>query len=211
MTDAEMVNDALWSKGRRGVVEINERLEPAGFVIGNGVVLLPAPGFMKDGRVEDATLSVPDEGEDALALQLEVRLLPEGDGPSEHARLLDRWEAYHGRRGAARFMVGVAQAARLGNAVVDGEELSVVNTLGNEPALLRRLNADRAALARGVKRLTGNEAFEPTAVGVDQRGVDVRTRTGVFRVPGPRGKQLDDDGAAAMVSELLMSGGAARD
>jgi len=202
-----MVNDALWSKGRRGVVEITERLEPVGFVIGNGVVVLPAPGFMKDGRVEDATLYVPDEGEDALALQLEVRLLPEGDAQSEHARLLDRWEAYHGRRGSARFMVGVAQAARYLNAVVDGEELSVVNTLGNEPALLRRLNADRAALARGVKRVTGLEAFEPTAVGVDQRGIDVRTRTGVIRVPGGRGRPLDDEAAAALVGELLQHEG----
>jgi hypothetical protein len=206
--EVDLVNGAMWSMGRRGVLEVDGRLEQVGFVMGHGVFLLPAPGFVKEGRVEDATLHVPDEGENGLGLQLEVRVLEEGEGtiPPEYARLMDRWEAYHGRRGTARFMVGVAQAARWLNMVVDGDELTVVNTLRNEAVLLRQLNADREVLRRGIGRQTKLRVFEPTAVGVDQRGVDVRTRTGVVRVAAPDNRQLNDAEAAALVQQLLEAG-----
>lgn len=213
MTDAELVNAAVWRMGRRGVLEMQERLERVGFVVGHGVILLPAPGFMVEGRVEDGALHVPDEGEQSVGIQLEVRLLPEGGEPGsagEHARLLDRWEAYHGRRGAARFAIAAAEGARLGGAVVDGEDLELVNTLGNEGALLRKLNADRAALQRAVSRRLGVEIADPTAVGIDQRGVDVRTRTGVLRLSAAKGARLDDAGAGAFVNDLLSTGEGAR-
>ncbi len=209
MTDAEAVNAGVWNNARRGVLEVHERLERVGFVIGHGVILLPAPGFMKDGRVEDGVLHVPDERDDGLGIQIEVRALGEGDGGggsggngAAHAgRLLDRWEAYHGRRGTSRFAVAAAQGARLGGAVVDGDEIELVNTLGNEPTLLRTLNADRQRLARGVSARLGTQAFEPTAVGVDQRGIDVRTRTSVMRVRAA--ERLGDASAAAFVAALL--------
>ncbi|MDP1661934.1 MAG: hypothetical protein Q8L55_08450 [Phycisphaerales bacterium] len=212
MTDAEAVNAGVWNNARRGVLEVHERLERVGFVIGHGVILLPAPGFMKDGRTEDGVLHVPDERDDGLGVQLEVRVLDEGgdgavsgdEGAAQYGGLLDRWEAYHGRRGTSRFAVAVAQGARLGGAVVDGEEIELVNTLANEGTLLRTLNGDRAKLARAVSARLGVEVFEPTAVGIDQRGIDVRTRTSVMRVRAA--ERLGGPSALAFVEELLREG-----
>jgi hypothetical protein len=217
MTDVEAANSAVWGRGRRGVLELRERLERVGFVVGQGVIVLPAHGFLEPSKLEDGALYVPDEHEGGLALQVEVRLLDEAqEGGSGYARLIDRWEAYHGRRGAARFAVCVIAGARLGASVIDGDDLQLVNTLGNEGTLLRRLNADRAALARAVGGRLGLEVFEPLAVGVDQRGIDVRTRTGVLRVPmavtaasSARSPRDGDTEAAAFV-EALLSGGAER-
>lgn len=225
MTDDEAVNAALWGMGRRGVLEIGERLERVGFVIGQGVILVPAPGSLTGGRLEDGSLYIPDEHRGSLAVQVEVRLLDEGGGGDGaeskgggaggggggggagegHARLIDRWEAYHGRRGAARFAVCGLIGARLGDVIVDGDDLQLVNTLGNEGALLRRLNSDRALLARRLGERLRLEVHEPTAVGVDQRGADVRTRTGVMRVAGggSGGVVMSDVEAAAFVERLL--------
>lgn len=199
MPGVEAVNEALWNSRRRGVVELVDRLERVGFVIGQGVLLLPAPSSLEPGTLEDGVLWVPDEGETSLAVQVEARLLEDEGDP--FARLIDRWEAYHGRRGAARFAVCGVSGARLGSEVVDGDDLGLVRTLGNEPALLKALNADRGALRAAVSTRLGLEAHEPTAVGVDQRGIDVRCRTGVVRVPF--GAVLDEASAATAVGELV--------
>ncbi|MFT3684001.1 MAG: hypothetical protein QM783_03570 [Phycisphaerales bacterium] len=200
MSGVEAVNAALWRSARRGVLEAADRLERVGFVVGQGVILLPAPASLEPGTLEDAVLWVPDEGEESLAVQVEIRLLE--DETSGHARLIDRWEAYHGRRGAARFAVCGVSGARLGGMVIDGDDLRLVNTLGNEGALLRRLNADKLLLAQCVRERLGVDVHEPTAVGVDQRGIDVRTRTGVVRL-GVDGGVMNDGEAAELVEGLL--------
>lgn len=205
MTDVEAVNAKVWSNARRGVLELRERLERVGFVVGQGVIVLPAHGFMEHGSLEDGALYVPDEREGGLALQVEVRLIEDTEKSSGYGRLLDRWEAYHGRPGSARFAVAVVVGARLGATVVDGDDLRLVNTVANEAPLLRRLNADRRVLERAISAQVGVPVHEPLAVGIDQWGIDVRTRTGVLRVrTDPAG---DAAAAAEYVERLLAAGG----
>lgn len=202
MSDAETVSAAVWNMGRRGILEVNSRLEPVGFVIGHGVILLPAPTVLVEGHVQDGSLHIPDERAVGLGLQVSVRLIDEqAQETAGYARLIDRWDAYHGRRGTARFAVCAVDGGRIGAAVVDGDEIELVNALGNESPLLRKLNADRSLLERAVRRRLGIALFEPLAVGVDHRGIDVRTRTGVLRVAA--GEKLNDQTASEFVDGLL--------
>lgn len=151
---------------------------PVRFVIDGrtGELVMPLPpGVAAAG---DQVLFIPHEADDALQLLLALRPL----GPEESSTY-DRWQAYHGTPRAPAWVAARIEAARLEGQVVDGSEMTLRNPLvGAEAALCRTANADRAAL-RGACRRAGLEVADPVCVGVDPRGLDVRARFEIVRVP----------------------------
>ena len=136
---------------------------------------------------------MPEERNDALQLLIEAREV-EPDSAS------DRFLAYHGRPAHARWIEARVDAVRWADAVLDGAELDLRNALhSTEPALLRELNADRDRLAV----LSGHpRSVEPVAVGVDQDGIDIRTRAGLVRIRFESAPESEGD-AAELVRRLL--------
>lgn len=192
-------------RGRRsGALVYDGTPLPSRFVLDNdtGRPVLPVPHAVMDA--EEHVLFIPDEGEGALQLLAipEVIDAATSDAP-------DRWTAHHG---AARLPLWVRFAidcARIGGHVLDGADLAIANTLAAaEPALCKRLNADRARLARLAAGFLGVQPDEALAVGVDQFGVDVRTRLDVVRAPFPA-TAIDAAAAEAMLDALLAGAGEA--
>jgi hypothetical protein len=158
-------------------------------------VVFPTNPIVFEG---EAVLFTPEESDQALQLLL----LPRPTDPDTD-EACDRWKAYHGTPAYPRWASCGIESARLGDDVVEGEALMVPNPLrAAEPALCKRLNADRARLTRLCHRATGVEIPGPLAVGVDPDGVDVKARFGIVRVlfgaPAPTG-----EAAGAAIDALL--------
>ncbi len=116
----------------------------------------------------------------------------------------DRLITYHGRAEEARFAALEVLDAKWERGEIDIESLITANPVRREEGkLCRGLNADRGRLGAMVRRRLGREVMEPTAVGVDAWGVDVRTRTGLVRL------EFDsaiEPGAVGATIERWMSG-----
>lgn len=118
--------------------------------------------------------------------------------------LHDRHRAYHGESPLTHYAVASILGGKLDNSeVIDGDELQQPNPLAHAISRLGRLlNADRAVLASICETLTGAAPEEPTAVGIDPNGFDVRARFGVIRArfdaPCP-----DEDSARASIERLI--------
>ncbi|MFM9994662.1 MAG: DUF2470 domain-containing protein [Phycisphaerales bacterium] len=188
-----------------------------GVLLADGLV--SAVRFMIDGRTgrlvfpcgplvfdaEELVLHTPEEGDDAL--QLLVHAAP-ADPATDPA--CDRWLAAFGTPDVTRWAACTIESGRFGGAVLDGELLTLVNPLLTvEAGLIRRLNADRAALTRLCTRYAGVEVPEPLCVGVDPGGVDVRARFGVVRVPFDV-EATTPERADAQLNAMLSGGGGAR-
>lgn len=154
---------------------------PIRFVIDgrSGRVVFPCPPIVLEA--DELVLHVPEERDDAL----QALLSAEPIDPSADAA--DRWSACFGTPRFPRWASCRVESARLGDAVIDGDALHLVNPLlAFEPALCRRVNADPAALTRLCRRLAGVDVPGATCVGVDPGGIDVRARFGIVRLPFPR-------------------------
>jgi hypothetical protein len=137
---------------------------------------------------EHATLFIPEESDEALQILVAPHPIPESD-PA-----VDRFLIYHGRSEGLVWTRLEVLGARLGAKVFDPEEVAAANPwTGVEPALCRRLNSDRALLARAVR--TDDPSVR--SVGVDPWGMDVRLRWEVLRVPWPEPREGVDAGRAA--------------
>lgn len=178
MTDAGPAIRALRDH-RTGVLLADGLVLPVRFVIDGrtGRLVFPCGAAVLDA--EELVLHVPEERDDAL--QLLIHAAPTDPGADGAC---DRWLGAFGTPDVARWASCTVESGRLGGAVIDGDVLTLVNPLcAAEPALCRRLNADRAALTRLCTRFAGVEVPEPLCVGMDPGGVDVRARFGVVRVP----------------------------
>lgn len=179
-------------------IEDNTRREPvrflrrhfSGTIVSDEVVL--KRNFVIDPRsgefvaalppnVEEShsvVLHVPDESDSALQLLVECRAL---DAMRDGA--CDRLLIYHGRSEGARFMGMTPIDGKLDEKSFQIEKKFASNPLWeDEPRLCRILNADSGALGALVRSMGGRELIEPKAVGVDDMGLDVRTRTGMVRL-----------------------------
>lgn len=149
---------------------------------------------------EQLVLCLPDDTFEADATMLVHHR------PATEDQWTDRHMAYHPDHRPPRWARAVIDAVRLRSGeVVAGDRLGLPNPLlGVEPALCKRLNADRDALRELCLLLTGVEPEEPTAVGVDRLGIDVRARFGIVRVELPA--PCEDTDEAARVIEALIGG-----
>lgn len=141
-----------------------------------GEFVAALPPSLEDA--ESVVLHVPDESRGSLQLMAECRTLDANRDAS-----CDRLLIYHGRAEGAKFVamrpIDVKWALRR----LQIENFFLANPLAKEePRLCRLLNADAGALGALVLKLSGRSTIEPKAVGVDDLGLDVRTRTGVERV-----------------------------
>jgi hypothetical protein len=148
----------------------------------------------------ELTIGLPDDTFDADATLL-VRHRPAGEDA-----WTDRHMAYHPEARATRFARAVIDSVKLRSGrVIDADRLALTNPLLDvEPALCKRLNADRDALRELCRLMAGVEPDEPVAVGVDRYGIDVRARFGIVRVELPAPCQ--DPGEGLRVVEALLGG-----
>jgi hypothetical protein len=135
-------------------------------------------------------LCVPEEADDALRIAGNSALLDPAKEPA-----CDRWIGYHGTPDQSFFRLGISWA-RLGVEVFDAPEVREPSTLRrSEVALVKSLNAKPGALGPGVR-----------AVGVDQRGIDLRVPRGLVRIPFDT-IATDADDAARKIEALLREDG----
>jgi len=173
--------------------------------------------FMVDPRSGDLIVAIED---DALAADDIVLACPRdafdtpirisitlSDTVDEEQR--DRYTTYLLPPTPPLLAIGSVSFVKLDSGeVFEPEELALANPLvGDLGALCRRLNADRAALAALCRTLAGADFEDPLAVGVDDRGIDVRASHGVARLELPA-PVADTDEAQRVLDALLESAGA---
>ncbi|MGH7243112.1 MAG: hypothetical protein ACREJD_06830 [Phycisphaerales bacterium] len=183
MTDATPIIDPAHDPIRflhrhfAGVVTADDVILPRNFVIDplSGEIVASLPPSVEEA--ESVVLHVPDESRTSLQLMVRCRSLDAARDAS-----CDRLLIYHGRAEGAKFASMRPIDAKWEAREVKIENFLTANPLAAaEPRLCRLLNADAVLLATLVMKLTGRETIEPKAVGVDDVGMDVRTRTGVVR------------------------------
>lgn len=159
---------------------------------GRLVTSLPVAALLAAEHV----LFVPQETDDALQLMLSPEEIEEGPAT-------DRFQAYHGQPEHVRWASCWIDSARHGPWVFDGEALMQPNPLASdEPSLVKLLNQDDAKLAALVQRHAGIVVPSPVCVGVDPRGLHVRARFGVVRVPF--GEPVADAAGARRAIESML-------
>ncbi len=151
-------------------------------------------------NARDAVLVVPEDTFDAP-----MRLSIDFD-PSIQEEACDRFLAYHLHEPSSMWVHGRINFAKLeSGAVVSQDEIEQTNPLINElSGLCKKLKNDRKALKLVCKLLTKADLDEPTAVGIDPIGFDVRGSYGVLRVEFP--SPVDDAKQAEDVLAALLGG-----
>ena len=151
---------------------------------------------------EDVVLVIPEDRYDApMRMGLDLTTAIEEEA-------CDRFMAYHLCQPSPIWAHGQINFAKLESGdVVSQEEIQCPNALIGELAgLCKKLNSDRKALAMVCKLLAKTDIVEPTAVGIDPIGFDVRGQFGVVRVefPSPveNARQAEDVLAALFGSVL---------
>ena len=158
---------------------------------------LVAPVMVAMLRSFDTALFLPDEGEDAMHMQV---TLEEIHDRGEHAVLCDRWRIYHGEPEDVRWARISIDAAKFRGLMFDGLALMRPNTLADiESKICRRVNTEmREALKAAVAAVAGLEVEDPRLVGVDPLGFDVRGRFDVVRLPADPPISDGDDAVDAL-------------
>ncbi len=182
----------------RGVLRVDGEVAPCAFVIdgADGRIVMPSDEDLIEAA--DLVLYVPDDGFNEMALLINAT----GEvGPFDEAR--DRYLAYHGRAEGVGWYRCELDSAKWGGVIYEGADLLGPNILrAIEPGLCKMLNADRDVLARISELLTRVHPENPLCVGVDQLGMDVRTRVGVIRVEWPAEITAPDQ-APGVIGALL--------
>lgn len=187
---------------RRGVMRAGEDKFECAFVIDgrDASIVLPAPEAID--LVDDLVLYVPDDGFNEMALL--VSAAPHLEALDESR---DRYLAYHGRSEWACWARCRVDSAKWGGVIYEGAALLDPNRLASaEPALCKRLNADRETLATLTAMMTRVRPESPLCVGVDHLGMDVRTKVGIIRVEWPA--EIRSVEEAGGVIDALLKGAA---
>jgi hypothetical protein len=156
-------------------------------------------------ELEDHVICIPDErrfdGEGVL--ELGVALAHE---PAVPPALRERHLAYHGIIRGGVWVQVLIRTARFGEAVIDGEDIRVVNGLIDaEPALCRLCNRSGERLARAARQKFGLIGSDVRAVGVDCCGIDLRVGHRVMRVEFAD-EALTEAQAATEIESFLLLG-----
>ncbi|MBS0190026.1 MAG: hypothetical protein U0573_00725 [Phycisphaerales bacterium] len=177
----------------RGVLLADDTVLPRNYVIdgATGRLVISIAALECDSYV----MHIPDERHDALQLMVEPAWL---DSARDGA--CDRLLIYHQRAETPRFAALEIVDSKWSGPLDHG--LSLINRLRiEEPRLCRTLNQDQGRLGAIVQRRLGRTVIEPRAVGVDQLGIDIRTRTGIVRMPFDA--QLHADQAIAAINDWM--------
>jgi hypothetical protein len=177
----------------RGDLRFDEHVQPIKYVIAPQDGRLVAPVMVAMLRSADVTLCVPADQDGALELM--VTLEEFNDKSGEQAGLADRWRIHHGEPDDVRWALMLIDAARFDGMFIDGEALMQSNPLAaDEARLCREMNIQHIDALRDLCDRRGHMRVEqPVMVGVDPRGIDVRARFDIVRVPFPRGAVSIDD------------------
>jgi len=160
-----------------GVLRHDERADPVQYVLdAGGHPVLPVAGHHFDAA--DTGLSIPDEFDDALELQVTLEEIST-EGPES-----DRWRIYHGSPEHPRFARCFIEAAKFFAEVFDGDVIAAGNPLQEaEPGLCKTINTEHREELRPLCRVFAKVDVErPLLVGVDPQGFDVRAAFGIVRV-----------------------------
>jgi len=149
-------------------------------------------------EADELVLWAPEESHDAIQALLSPTEIHDSDWTGELEGVRDRYLAYHGRPRAARWLLAGADAVKWRGEVHEGERVFRPNRLGPvEPLLLKMINPGGHAAGLAA-RFADATVHEAVAVGVDEWGVDVRSRVGVVRVPFADGPITHDRAEEAL-------------
>jgi hypothetical protein len=187
-------------RNREGVLLADNLAIPVRFVVEGeaGRIVFPADGTIMGA--EELVLFVPGE---APENDNELQLLLSAGLASESAA--DRWRAYHGQPTFQSFGSFAIEDSKFDGVVVEAAISGPSPLVPIEGRLCKRLNADRARLAKACLRISGVEVKEPLAVGVDGHGVDVRARFGIVRIEFA--DPVDNQASAEWAIDELLGGG----
>lgn len=202
----------LLRRHHEATLQYHERRSEVRFVVDGAVgdLVLPAdPGFAGEVGGRDAVLHLPDETQ--IDLQLSITAEPMARPEAEEA--VDRWFAYHAASGMLpnvrvwlRCRIDGGKVPHAPAEVYSAESLMRANPFRRgEAALVKQLNADRAALARLCKARARVGIADPLCVGIDPFGIDVRARFGIVRVEFDLEAGSLDQAAACVRSMLERS------
>ena len=180
--DTQILEQALvhlhsWSSGD---LRFDDHLRSIRYVFApDGRIVAPVMVAML--QAVETVLHVPVADESAMEV-LVTAVEFEESGP--HGALADRWRIYHGDPPDVRWAIMDLDLARFHGMVIDGEGLQDGNPLAAlEPALCGELNRDhQRGVQATIQRLLDVQAEDPRVVGIDPRGIDVRTRFDVLRL-----------------------------
>lgn len=171
-----------------GVLRHDELVDAVQYVLDReGHPVLPVNAHHLDAV--DTGLSIPDEFDDALELQVTL-LEISAEGPEA-----DRWRIYHGNPEHPRFARCVIEAAKFLGEVFDGDALVGSHALQDaEPGLCKTINSEHRDDLRPLCRAFAKVDIEkPLLVGVDPHGFDVRATFGIVRVLAIRPMRSRED------------------
>jgi len=146
-------------------------------------------------RALETVLEIPDDADENLHLMVTLEAFEESGA---HGALADRWRIYHGDPPDVRWGIMTIDAARFQGHFIDGEALQRPNRLAAiEPSILRQINQGDRALLRRACVAANLESEQPIAVGVDERGIDVRRAFDVVRLRFPEPLSVEDSALLA--------------
>ncbi len=166
----------------KGEFRFDEHLRPFKFVIGPDGRLVGSV-MVAMLQAVDTVLFIPTAEEGALEVQ--VTLMPFEE--SEHGRLVDRHQIYHGPPDDVQWAFLDIDAAKFEGAVIDGEAITRPNPLADQEArICKHMNKEhREDLQKVCVQLAEVGIEEPVMVGVDPLGFDIRGRFEVYRINAP--------------------------
>lgn len=182
----------------RADLRFDGHTEPLKYVVAPDGRLI-APVMVAMLTAADTTLFVPDDREDAMELMVTLEQFQE---TGKNGALADRWRIYHGEPPDVRWAAMTVDAARFHGLFIDGEAFLESNPLiGGEALLCREINAKHIDVLRALCETRGPMRIEqPVMVGVDPRGVDVRSVFDVVRARFERAAQSIDDARSMILA-----------
>ena len=213
MPKLEAATQLLWS-ARTGTLILADSATTLFFVVDSpndrlltilpGTIIKPATS-PDDQTILDGTLFIPREDDDALQLHVQATALTE----QQAGHAADRFAAHHGMAHKGSYVEITIRGGKFDGVVLDDEDLDLSNPFlegGHEAKLLRQLNTDKAHLAKLAQQLLGFEVFKPLAVATDPRGIHLRTRAGIYRLPFTPTAETANV-AANRITELMRANG----
>ena len=178
----------------------DEHIRPIRYVFANDGRIV-APVMVAMLQAAETVLHIPVADESAMEVLVSLESFEE-DSPA--GALSDRWRIYHGDPPDVNWVLMSLDLARFHGMVIDGEGLEQDNPLSEvEPRLCGEINRSHAdAIRAAIAQQLDVEAEDPRLVGIDPRGIDIRAKFDVVRLPlDPM--VTEPDAAAAAVHDLL--------